>query len=198
MGRDYLEQPLNQLRRKDRAKDDDWIKAFLKRGAFGVMATSYEGQPFTNTRQYVYDPSANAIYMHGAKTGRTPAVIEANDRVCFSVSRMGRLIPADEAVEVSVEFAGVMVFGRVSMVENQAEAARALQLAELGSALAEEGDDASSAARAQYQHAWAAALCGQLDTALELPGEPPRDVRDPAILSLQGELLQRSLASRSR
>ena len=128
MSRDYLEQPLNQMRRSDRAKDDDWIQDFLKRGDFGVMATSYQGQPFTNTRQYVYDPSANAIYMHGAKTGRTPAVIQANDRVCFSVSRMGRLIPADEAVEVGVEFAGVMVFGRVSMVEDEAEAGRALQL----------------------------------------------------------------------
>ena len=128
MARDYLKQPLNQMRRSDRAKEDDWIRDFLKDGDFGVMATSYQGQPFTNTRQYVYDPSANAIYMHGAKTGRTPAVIERNNRVCFSVSRMGRLIPADEAVEVSVEFAGVMVFGRVTMVEDQAEAAHALQL----------------------------------------------------------------------
>jgi nitroimidazol reductase NimA-like FMN-containing flavoprotein (pyridoxamine 5'-phosphate oxidase superfamily) len=128
MARDYLEQPLNQMRRSDRAKDDGWIRDFLKRGDFGVMATCYQDQPFTNTRQYVYDRSANAIYMHGAKTGRTPAVIQVNDRVCFSVSRMGRLIPADEAVEVSVEFAGVMVFGRVMMVEDPVEAAHALQL----------------------------------------------------------------------
>ena len=128
MARDYLNQPLNQMRRTDRAKDDDWIRAFLKGGDFGVMATSYEGQPFTNTRQYVYDETANAIYMHGAKTGRTPAVIAANNRVCFSVSRMGRLIPADEAVEVGVEFAGVMVFGHISIVDDPAEAASALQL----------------------------------------------------------------------
>jgi nitroimidazol reductase NimA-like FMN-containing flavoprotein (pyridoxamine 5'-phosphate oxidase superfamily) len=128
MARDYLKLPLNQMRRSDRAKDDDWIRDFLKSGDFGVMATSYEGQPFTNTRQYVYDPSANAIYMHGAKTGRTPAVIEANNRVCFSVSRMGRLIPADEAVEVSVEFASVMVFGCARMVDDEVEAAHALQL----------------------------------------------------------------------
>ena len=128
MARDYLEQSFNQMRRTDRAKDDDWIRDFLKGGAFGVMAISYQGQPFTNTRQYVYEPSANAIYMHGAKTGRTPAIIESNNRVCFSVSQMGRLIPADEAVEVGVEYAGVMVFGRVTMVADQDEAAHALQL----------------------------------------------------------------------
>ena len=128
MPKDYLNQPLTEMRRKDRAKDEAWIKAFLQRGAFGVMATSYEGQPFTNTRQYVYDEAANAIYMHGARTGRTPAVIAANDKVCFSVSEMGRLIPANEAVEVSVEFAGVMVFGRASVVDDNDEATRALQL----------------------------------------------------------------------
>jgi nitroimidazol reductase NimA-like FMN-containing flavoprotein (pyridoxamine 5'-phosphate oxidase superfamily) len=92
------------------------------------MATSHEGQPFTNTRQYVYDEAANAIYMHGAKTGRTPAVIAVNNKVCFSVSKMGRLIPADEAVEVTVEFSGVMLFGRVTIVHDQAEANHALQL----------------------------------------------------------------------
>jgi nitroimidazol reductase NimA-like FMN-containing flavoprotein (pyridoxamine 5'-phosphate oxidase superfamily) len=128
MPKDYLTLPINQLRRSDRAKDDTWIKTFLKHGAFGVMATSYEGQPFTNTRQYVYDEDAHAIYMHGAKTGRTPTVIAANNRVCFSVSEMGRLIPADEAVEVSVEFASVMVFGSVKIIEDPYEARRALEL----------------------------------------------------------------------
>ena len=128
MSKDYLEQPYNEMRRKDRARDDDWIKEFLHRAPFGVMAVSYKDQPFTNTRQYVYDEAANAIYMHGAKKGHTPAVIAANDRVCFSVSEMGRLIPADEAVEVSVEFAGVMVFGKAVVVDDEAEAIHALQL----------------------------------------------------------------------
>ena len=128
MARDYLNQPFTELRRADRGRDDAWIKAFLKRGPFGVMATSYKGQPFTNTRQYVYDEAINAIYMHGAKTGRTPAIITVNNRVCFSVSEMGRLIPASEAVEVSVEFSGVMVFGQISIVHDEVEAKHALQM----------------------------------------------------------------------
>jgi nitroimidazol reductase NimA-like FMN-containing flavoprotein (pyridoxamine 5'-phosphate oxidase superfamily) len=128
MPKDDLAQPYNEMRRKDRAKDETWIKAFLHRAPFGVMAVSYQDQPFTNTRQYVYDEAAQAIYLHGAKKGHTPAVIAKNNRVCFSISEMGRLIPADEAVEVGVEFAGVMVFGRVVIVEDEAEAARALQL----------------------------------------------------------------------
>ncbi len=93
MARDYLNQPFNQMRRMDRAQDDDWIKAFLKRGNFGVMATSHEGQPFTNTRQYVYDEAANAIYIHGAKTGRTPAIISSQQPGLFQRQRNGSADP---------------------------------------------------------------------------------------------------------
>jgi len=128
MSKDYLNKPYNEMRRKDRARGDEWIKEFLFRTPIGVMATSHQGQPFINTRLFVYDETAHAIYLHGAKTGRTPATIAENDRVCFSVSEMGRLIPAVEAVEFSVEFAGVVAFGRVNTVDDDAEAKHALQL----------------------------------------------------------------------
>ena len=128
MPKDYLSLPNNELRRKDRSKDDDWIKNFLRHAPVGVMATSYDGQPFLNTRLFVYDETANAIYMHGAKNGRTLANLMENDRVCFSVTEMGRLLPADEAVESGVEFGGVVLFGRVSLVEAEPEASHALQL----------------------------------------------------------------------
>ena len=128
MTKNYLEEPKNKIRRSDRGKDDGWIKDFLARTAHGTMATSYQEQPFLNTRLFVYDEGAHVIYTHGAKVGRTPANINVNNKVCFSVMEMGRLLPADEAVEVSVEFAGVVVFGRVSVVEDQTEAEHALQL----------------------------------------------------------------------
>ena len=41
---------------------------------------------------------------------------------------MGRLLPADEALEFSVEYAGVTVFGRMAIVEDEAEAKAALQM----------------------------------------------------------------------
>lgn len=128
MPKDYLSQPFNELRRKDRGKDDAWVKAFLHRSPVGVLATSNEGQPFINTRLFVYDEVARAIYLHGAKSGRTLANLAKNDRVCFGVSEMGRLLPADEAIESSVEFGGVVIFGRAALVEEEAEALHALQL----------------------------------------------------------------------
>ncbi len=119
---------LVNVRRSDRAKDDAWIKAFLKRGAYGQTATVADGQPFINTNLYIYDEAAHAIYIHTARTGRTRANIEGDDQVCFSISKMGRLLPANEALEFSVEYASVVVFGQASIVEDNDEARHVLQL----------------------------------------------------------------------
>jgi hypothetical protein len=122
-------QPLNVVRRHDRAVDDDsWIRAMLHRTPFGVLATAQEGQPFINTNTFVYDEAAHAIYLHTARAGRTPATIGHNDRVCFSISEMGRLLPAEVALKFSVEYASVVVFGRAAIIEERTAAARALQM----------------------------------------------------------------------
>lgn len=125
---DATEKPLTQVRRRDRAvTDDDWIRALLRRVPFGTLATVHDGQPFLNTNTFFYDEAADAIYLHTARTGRTRANVEGEARVCFGVSEMGRLLPAPIALEFSVEYAGVVVFGRAAVVTDEAEAHRALQ-----------------------------------------------------------------------
>ncbi len=129
MPKDYAALPPAEVRRRDRAVEDEtWIKAMLHRTASGALATVHDAQPFINTNLFVYDEDGHAIYLHTAQVGRTRANIERSERVCFAVSEMGRLLPAEEALEFSVEYAGVTVFGRGSLVESKEEAARALQL----------------------------------------------------------------------
>lgn len=123
---------INYVRRRDRAVEDDaWIVEFLQRAAVGTTATVVDGQPFVNTNLYVYDAERDCIYIHTAKAGRTRANFEQSDapvRVCFSIMEMGRLLPADEALEFSVEYAGVTVFGTGRVIEDDAETTDALQL----------------------------------------------------------------------
>ena len=128
MPKDYAALPPNQVRRADRARDDDWIRAMLHRAAYGALATVHDGQPFINTNLYAYDEAGHVIYTHTARVGRTQANVQADDRVCFSVSSIGRLLPADEALEFSVEYAGVTVFGRGTLVAADDEARHGLQL----------------------------------------------------------------------
>lgn len=118
MPRDIDALPLNQVRHpKQAVHDEAWIKALLMRSPIGVLATVQGDLPFINTNLYVYDEPDHAIYMHTAKVGRTRANVEGDKRVCFSVMEMGRLLPTWEALEFSVEYSGVVVFGRAHIVE---------------------------------------------------------------------------------
>lgn len=124
----YTPETYTKIRRKDREKDDAWIKSFLARTEFGTLGTSEGGQPFLVTRNFAYGEDAHAIYMHGAKVGRTYECALESPLVCFSASMAGRLLPADRAGELGTEFGGVVIFGRLRVVEDLEEARRGLQL----------------------------------------------------------------------
>jgi nitroimidazol reductase NimA-like FMN-containing flavoprotein (pyridoxamine 5'-phosphate oxidase superfamily) len=117
------------VRRADRAViDEAWFEEMLTKSPFGVLATVRDGQPFVNMNIFAYDAVAKCIYMHTAKAGQTRSNVEQAERVCFAVSEMGRLLPAMYALNFSVEYAGVIVFGAAEIVNDAAESARALQM----------------------------------------------------------------------
>ena len=121
----------SQLRRRDRGKDEEWVSAFLKRASYGFLATvGRGGQPFLNSNLFVYDGSGGRrrIYLHTHRTGRTRDNLESAEKVAFSAVAMGRLLPAPEALEFSVEYAGVVAFGKGRVVEDAEEARAALQM----------------------------------------------------------------------
>ncbi len=121
--------PFAHVKRQDRAMNDEvWIGKLLERAAMGVLATVNDGQPFINTNIFVFDPNAGVIYMHTAKKGQTRTNVDGDERVCFTVGEMGRLLPADTALEMSVEYSSVVVFGRACVIADPAEATRALKL----------------------------------------------------------------------
>jgi hypothetical protein len=53
--------------------------------------------------------------------------VAGHERVAFSAAAMGRLLPAPEALEFSVEYSGVVVFGRGTIVEEAEEARHGLR-----------------------------------------------------------------------
>jgi nitroimidazol reductase NimA-like FMN-containing flavoprotein (pyridoxamine 5'-phosphate oxidase superfamily) len=129
MSKDYTTLPPHSVRRQDRAvTDESWLRALLHRAPIGYLATQHEGQPFINSNLFVYDEAAHVIYMHTARVGRTQANVDADGRFCFTVTEMGRLLPADVALEFSVEYASVVVFGTAVLVTDETEAIHGLQL----------------------------------------------------------------------
>jgi nitroimidazol reductase NimA-like FMN-containing flavoprotein (pyridoxamine 5'-phosphate oxidase superfamily) len=117
-----------RMRRSDRAVTDEAeIAAFLGRSAIGFVATSLDQQPYIHSNLFWFDNRTRAIYFHTALEGRTRGNIESNPRVCFTAAEMGRLLPADTALEFAVEYSSVCAFGTARLVHNDEEKRRALQ-----------------------------------------------------------------------
>jgi len=119
-------------RRHDRSKDEGWIKELLHRGEAAVMAAVLDGAPVCLPRIYAFDEGRDCIYVHGAFGGAMGKVLGQGSGVgvpvALTVYEMGRLLPADEALEFGVEYASVIVSGRAVEVEEAEEAMHGLML----------------------------------------------------------------------
>jgi nitroimidazol reductase NimA-like FMN-containing flavoprotein (pyridoxamine 5'-phosphate oxidase superfamily) len=116
------------MRRHDREiKDQVEIAAILRDARFGFIATASDNQPYLHANLFWYDEKHRRIYFHTAIEGRARSNIEHNPEVCFSVASMGRLLPADSAMEFSVEYSSVTVFGKARIATDPIEQRHGLQ-----------------------------------------------------------------------
>jgi nitroimidazol reductase NimA-like FMN-containing flavoprotein (pyridoxamine 5'-phosphate oxidase superfamily) len=120
-------------RRRDRSKDEGWIRSFLHGGEAAVLSAVKEGRPVCLPRVYAYDETREALYFHGAHGGEMGGILEAAEHgggvpVSMTVFEMGRLLPADEAAEFGVEYGSVVVVGKGRVVDDPEEAEHGLRL----------------------------------------------------------------------
>ena len=118
--------PAHAQRRKELAQDDAWIREFLRRARIGHIATHWDDQPFITPTNFWYAEDRHMIYFHSNIVGRVRANSERHARVCFEASEFGDLLPSNVALEFSIQYESVMAFGRISIVEEDAEKRRAL------------------------------------------------------------------------
>jgi nitroimidazol reductase NimA-like FMN-containing flavoprotein (pyridoxamine 5'-phosphate oxidase superfamily) len=117
-----------RLRRSDRAMPSDReIEALLHRAQVAFIATSVSDQPYIHPNLFWFDEENRRVYFHTATEGRTISNVERNSQVCFSVAEMGRLLPAETALEFSTEYASVIAFGDARIVKNNEEKRYGLQ-----------------------------------------------------------------------
>jgi len=127
MPRDYTNHPPTVYQRLPEYKrDDDWIRAFLYAAKVGHIASSLNGQPFLTPSTFWFDEENHQIIFHSNVTGRIRSNLDSNPKVCFEASEMGRLLPSNVALEFSLQYRSVVVFGTVRLVTDEAEARRVL------------------------------------------------------------------------
>ena len=108
---------INRPRRRNRTVEDQgWIEDFLMRVPTCVIATVSEGRPFLNPNLFLFDRESHVIFFHTAGQGRTRSNIENDALITICAFEMGRLLPADDILDYSTEYASVVVFGRAQIV----------------------------------------------------------------------------------
>ena len=127
MPRDYqAAAPTAFQRLPEYQRDDEWIRAFLRQAKVGHIASARDGQPFLNPTTFWLDEAHHQIIFHSNLAGRIRSNIEINPRVCFEASELGKLLPSNVALEFSLQFRSVIVFGSARLIDDPNDARRAL------------------------------------------------------------------------
>ena len=113
--------PTAHQRRPEYARDDDWMRDFLRRGQIAHIASVRDNQPFITPSTYFYDEANQRIIFHSNIAGRIRSNIEQHPQVCVEVSELGKLLPSNVALEFSLQYRSAVVFGAASVIEDEQE-----------------------------------------------------------------------------
>lgn len=127
MPRNYENQSPTAFQRLPEFKrEDDWIRSFLQETKVGHIATSWDGQSFITPSMFWYDEKNHQVIFHSNIAGRVRSNIEHNPKVCLEASEMGKLLPSNVALEFSLQFRSVVLFGTARILNDPEEASLAL------------------------------------------------------------------------
>lgn len=110
-----------ELRRRRQALSAEETAAILRRGTHGVLALAGDGgYPYAVPISYVYD--GENLYFHSARAGHKLDAAAREERASFCVVDQSRVVPEEN----TNYFRSAIVFGRIRLVEDEAEVRRAM------------------------------------------------------------------------
>lgn len=128
---DPRQQDPSQSRRPHLRRDDAWIEALLSRERIARIATLWQGEdgaafPFITPLAYVYRPEEHDLIYHTNIVGRLHANTAQGHPATAEVSEIGRFLPSNSPLELSVQYRSVVVFGTAHILHDPDEQRRAL------------------------------------------------------------------------
>lgn len=112
-----------EMRRKNQQLGASEIDGILTRATSGVLAlTGDGGYPYALPISYVYHNES--LFFHSAKSGHKLDAVKGNPKASFCVIAEDNVIPE----KYTTYYKSVIAFGRVSVLENEAEKRNALLL----------------------------------------------------------------------
>ena len=112
-----------EMRRHKQLLNAEETAAVLERGTSGVLALSGEdGYPYAVPLSYVFD--GDKLYFHSAKAGHKLEALRRCPKASFCVIDQDQIVPE----EYTTYFRSVIAFGRVRVLEDEAQKRAAIEL----------------------------------------------------------------------
>ena len=117
---------MREMRRSRQLLSREDCESILNEQTSGVLSVyGDDDYPYGVPLSYVY--ADGKLYFHSAKTGHKMDAVRKNNKVSFTIIAQDNIVPE----EYTTHFRSVIVFGRVRILENDAEKRAAIeQLAE--------------------------------------------------------------------
>lgn len=110
------------MRRKNQLLPQEETAAILRQGTSGVLALAGDdGYPYAVPISYVYE--GEKLYFHCAKNGHKLDAIRREAKASFCVIAQDRIVPE----EFTTYFRSVIAFGRIRVLEDEAEKREAIK-----------------------------------------------------------------------
>lgn len=123
-----MDEYANHVRRKDRQKPDlSFLHDLLSKAMSCSIAIEKDGFPFIHVAFFVFDEKENEIIFHFSKHGYAGEQITDGKKAAISVYKYGKLYTAEKAVDFGCEYQSVIIYGKISILADEAERMRAMQ-----------------------------------------------------------------------
>ena len=127
----YQYKEKDEMRRNDREiTDKTLIEHFIAKEQIIRIAFYDNGDLYIVPLNYgyIYDNDKYAFYFHGAKAGRKYELSKSSPQVGFEIDGAYELLEADAACDYSAKFQSVIGTGRLSIVEDNEEKIKGLNV----------------------------------------------------------------------
>jgi nitroimidazol reductase NimA-like FMN-containing flavoprotein (pyridoxamine 5'-phosphate oxidase superfamily) len=120
--RDYqTADPAAHQRRPEYQRGDTWIREFLRTSLIAHVGHLSGDQAFVTPTNFWFDEEHHRIVFHSNLAGRLRSNLETSPKICMETSEFGRFLPSNAALEFSIQFRSVVVFGTVRILEDPDE-----------------------------------------------------------------------------
>jgi len=109
----------SRIRRHPERRVPEQVEAILRAGRVAHIAYAIDGQPYV--LPFTYDYADERLYVHAVPGSRTVKTLRAGMAVAVEITMLDGLIASRDALNHSMNYRSVVVFGRAEVIRDDAE-----------------------------------------------------------------------------